>query len=260
MIKETLKKVRALISHENGQTGGAGIEIMPDDIFLVSYPKSGNTWARFMLSYCMFDGLNEGDVDFATMEKYVPDIYVKKPAPDLPRPRVIKSHETYTNKYPKVIYMLRDGRDVAVSYYYHMTQRKQFNGTFSEFIRTEVPFGTWAGHVKGWTTPHPPQNIMLVKYEDMKAAPFEMLKKMIEFIGKPITDEKLRKAIEWSSFQKMKKIEQEKGLPDYFNAKGQEFVRKGVVGGWQDEFSPEDLEFFLKQGAREVLERFDYSV
>lgn len=233
--------------------------VRSDDVFLVSYPKSGNTWARFMLSYVLFPELKEGDVDFRTMELYVPDLHVGPPRPDLPAPRVMKTHSPYSEKYRRVIYMVRDGRDAVVSYYYHTTQRGNFQGTFSEFLRWQTPFGTWADHVKGWLGPHPSQDIMVVKYEELKSSPVKVLKRMMDFIGVKANPERLRAAVEWSSFNKMKKIEKEKGLP-HPGAENQEFVRKGQVGGWEEEFSESDLEFFLNTGAREMLDRMGYQV
>lgn len=257
MTKGILKKLGLLREKPASAIQKVDLVIRNDDVFLVSYPKSGNTWARFMLSYALFSELKEGDVDFRTMEYYVPDLHVAPPRPDLPTPRVMKTHSPYSEKYRRVIYMLRDGRDAILSYYYHSTQRGNFQGTFPEFLMWQTPFGTWADHVREWLEPHLKQEIMVVKYEDLKSSPVKTLKRMTDFIGVNVSPERLKDAVEWSSFSKMKKIEKEKGLP-HPGAENQEFVRKGKVGGWIDEFSRADLEFFLESGAREMLERMEY--
>ena len=106
------------ITHFKNKIFKTGRVIYGDDIFLVSYPKSGNTWLRFLLAYCLFD-IEPGRVNFHNIENFIPDMYVNWPNRNLARPRIIKSHEKFTKNYPRVIYLYRDGRDVMVSYYYH---------------------------------------------------------------------------------------------------------------------------------------------
>jgi hypothetical protein len=73
---------------------GRALHALPDDMFLVSYPKSGNTWTRFLLGNLM--NPDEG-ITFANVESKVPDIYAKsrKALKKLPHPRLIKSHECF---------------------------------------------------------------------------------------------------------------------------------------------------------------------
>ena len=88
----------------------------PDDTFIVSYPRSGNTWTRFLVANLLFA---DRPVTFANIEELVPDaeaqssLYMKR----VPSPRVIKSHEYFDHRYPKMLYIVRDPRDVVLSYY-----------------------------------------------------------------------------------------------------------------------------------------------
>src|ERR1700745_392531 len=97
---------------------GRRLTVFPDDVFLVSYPRSGNTWTRFLIGNL----LNPDEpVSFTNIETRVPEIYFN---PDrilrhLPRPRLLKSHECFQPLYKCVIYITRDPRDVAVSFYHH---------------------------------------------------------------------------------------------------------------------------------------------
>src|SRR5262245_12913126 len=83
---------------------GRNITVFPDDTFLVSYPRSGNTWLRFLIG-CVFHG---EPITFGTLEAKVPDIYQNhnKVLLKIPRPRLIKSHEYFEPRYKKVIYVV----------------------------------------------------------------------------------------------------------------------------------------------------------
>ncbi len=92
---------------------GRNLAVYPDDTFIVSYPRSGNTWARFLVANPVYA---EQPVTFANIERLIPDCeamasrYVKR----VPRPRIIKSHEYFDPRYKRVIYIVRDPRDVAL--------------------------------------------------------------------------------------------------------------------------------------------------
>src|ERR1035438_2079637 len=75
------------------QIAGRGLTVFPDDIFLVSYPRSGNTWTRFLLGNL----INQSDpVRFSNVESRIPEIYFNRDRflRQLPRPRMLKSHES----------------------------------------------------------------------------------------------------------------------------------------------------------------------
>src|SRR5437868_14217489 len=99
------------------QNAGRNLTVLPDDIFLVSYPRSGNTWTRFLIGNLIHQ---DEPVTFANIESRIPEIYFN---PDhrmrrLPRPRILKSHECFQPHYRQIIYIVRDPRDVAVSFYH----------------------------------------------------------------------------------------------------------------------------------------------
>src|SRR5437899_924402 len=90
---------------------GRNLIVLPDDVFLVSYGRSGNTWTRFLIGNLIHP---DEPVTFANIERVIPDIYCnsQKKIMNLPRPRLIKSHECFEPRYKKVIYIVRDPRDV----------------------------------------------------------------------------------------------------------------------------------------------------
>jgi hypothetical protein len=123
---------------------------------LVSFPKSGNTWTRFLLGNLMNPG---NPINFAEIERVVPDI-AACPRADfrrVPRPRLIKSHDGFDPRYRRVIYIIRDPRDVAVSLYFYAKKVKNIDDSFSleAFIkRLFVPgrnyAGTWGENAGSW--------------------------------------------------------------------------------------------------------------
>ena len=81
------------------------VQVFDDDVFLVSYPRSGNTWARFLIGNAM----NPDDpVTFANLELRVPSIYTFPDRVLRGLLRILKSHDVYDPRYPRVIYIVRD--------------------------------------------------------------------------------------------------------------------------------------------------------
>jgi len=139
------------------QLAGRGVTVYPDDVYLVSYPRSGNTWTRFLLGNLIHQ---DEAVTFSNIESRIPEIYFN---PDralraLPRPRMLKSHECFQPQYPHVIYIVRDPRDVAISFYHHNVKAGNIPDDYSmasfvpRFIAGEFDckFGSWRDNVLSW--------------------------------------------------------------------------------------------------------------
>ena len=153
------------------------ITIFPDDVFLTSYPRSGNTWMRFLVGNLLHQ---EKPVTFLNMERLVPDMYKHsdRKLRHLPRPRILKSHECFDPRYRRVIYIVRDPRDVVVSnYHWEMKQRsmpdaypiEQFVDGWMEPVYW-VRVGSWGDHVTSWlSTRQGRPGFLLLRYEDMIA-------------------------------------------------------------------------------------------
>ncbi|MDH3973166.1 MAG: sulfotransferase domain-containing protein [Deltaproteobacteria bacterium] len=244
------------------------MEILPDDVFLVSYPKSGNTWMRFLIG----NYISDHKVDFTNSHLVVPDLHFN---PEYckeihARPRFIKSHMPYTSKYPRVIYIVRDGRDVAVSYYYYRLKRGDLSKeetSFSEYLKDfyleGIPlFGTWSQNVASWLDRMKDGNILLLKYEDVLKDTETELVKALEFAGLDIEKKRLERAIEESSFPRMQELEvrQHNECPTLgkeLENKDILFVREGRSGGWKNYFSIEDEKAFYKYN-NSVMDKLGY--
>src|SRR5205823_12606754 len=82
--------------------GERNFAVYPDDTFVVSYPRSGNTWARFLIANLVHSGQN---VSFINIEKLIPDTSSQsnRALKATPRPRIIKTHQYFDHRYRKVI-------------------------------------------------------------------------------------------------------------------------------------------------------------
>lgn len=227
------------------------------DVFLVSYPRSGNTWVRFLIANLLKP--DDIEIDFHNVQEYVPEINRNNDIIEaLPSPRVIKSHALFKPAFPKVIYLVRDGRDVYVSYYYYRLKQLEEGISFSDYLRRTDHFPSlWQEHVDSWLKSDQDQpHILLVRYEDLLSKPETELRKIVDFIGIERSDEGISTAVEVSRFDKMRKIDQTKGRK--YNLTGtKDFVRKGKAGTWQEEFSQEDIDYF-KMTAGDMLIRLGY--
>lgn len=224
---------------------GRGLDVRADDTFIVSYPKSGNTWTRFLVASLLHP---ESRTDFGNIDQRCPTIYKATAAAleTLPSPRVLKSHEYFDPRYPRVIYIVRDPRDVLVSYF-HYQQRKGVIGAgtdvasfASHFLSGRLnTFGTWQENVASWLAARGGRpDFLLLRYEDMLANAALELSRIANFIGRPTTDEEIARVVASCSFESMRELEAETGDRSAHMRHVREdigFVRQGKSGGWQGE-------------------------
>jgi len=250
---------------------GRSLIVLPDDTFIVSFPRSGNTWTRFLVANLVHS--NES-ITFANIDRLIPDIHnrSKRYLRSIPRPRILKSHEYFDPRYKRVIYIVRDPRDVVVSsYYFHLKQRQiedayPIQRYVNEFIAGSVwtDFASWGQNVSSWLATRQgriqplgarsaenitgmsaprqnPDDFLLLRYEDMVEDPHKELSKIATFLAIPSTQERVDQAIQSSSADQMRKLEKaeaHKWLLTKSTRKDIPFVRKAAQGGWKDTLSP----------------------
>ncbi len=165
-------------------------------------------------------------------------------------PRLIKSHFSYFECYPKFIYVYRDGRDVMVSYYWFLVGREKFDGTFSEFLRrvNDQNFGSWQDHILRAMAyvEQSSASVLFLKYEDMLNAPTQAGLQIADFCDIPASEAHIRTAVEKSSFHRLKEAEENYGGPDVEQNK-LTFFRSGQAGQWRELFSEADLDYFMTE-------------
>ena len=236
------------------QMAGRGVTVFPDDVFVVSYPRSGNTWTRFLIGNLIYP---DDPVTFANVESRIPEIYFN---PDrrlrrLKRPRILKSHESFQPHYPAVIYIVRDPRDVAVSYYHHNVKAGNIpdNYAMEDFIprfmaaEFDTKLGSWSDNVLSWLRLRQgSERFLLLRYEEMKANPAAELRRIAQFLGGcnfarvDTSPDKLARAVELSSPQRMRELEKTQAKDWVLTRKTRQdkpFVRTASAGGWKGTLS-----------------------
>lgn len=226
---------------------GRALTIFPDDIFIVSYLRSGNTWTRFLIGNLLF---RKEPVNFSNIEYKIPDIYQNHDYKLLriPRRRCLKSHEYFDSRYKTVIYIVRNPKDVLISYYYYSlkvgTIREDFSiEQFTTLFTTNGldSFGSWGENVGSWLgAREADQNFLLIKYEDLLDAPERELRKISEHLQIECDDSTISYALRLSSFEQMQKLEKLQAhlwKPLKNTRADIAFVRKGKQKGWQEKLS-----------------------
>jgi sulfotransferase family protein len=240
--------------------------VSPQDAFLVSYPKSGNTWLKFMLTYL----LSGEDADFDS-DTVIAHLGTHRNAPRvLPGGgRLIKSHEAYWGPqkrfYRKAIYLVRDGRDVAISYYYMVIRRGLYDGDFGQFLRFFLGrgvdgYGPWHEHVESWLDSplHDRGSLLVLRYEDFLEEPVENLCAAMESLGLPVATEQAAEAVRRNSAERMRERERESRFHEQQKRRDIMFVRTATSGDWARTFTAEHEELFA-QVAGDVMERLGYA-
>ena len=230
--------------------------------FLVSYPKSGNTWVRFLIG----NYLTNNQCDFTNCQSIVPDIHLGTVNYKDESPKVVKSHVPFTPKYRKVIYLVRDGRDVAVSYYYYaikhglIDKETSFDFFLKNFNKGEIDiFGTWSNHVNGWLD-CASHNFLLVKYENLKENPVDELARMVNFLGLKLDINAVQSAVKASNFDEMRKLEiQDQNSCNTLAKSNQNlyFVRSGNTGEYHKHFTVSLMQDFI-ENHETALKRLNY--
>jgi len=223
---------------------GRNFAVYPDDTYVVSYPRSGNTWTRFLIANLVHP---DQEVSFTNIEKLIPDTSSQsnRALKLTPRPRIIKTHEYFDHRYPKIIYIVRDPRDVALSYYDFQRKYMQIEDAYpleqyvDDFVNGKlisIGWGTWGENVASWLyTRGKQKNFLLLRYEDMMKDTETELARIAGFLGIGPDANRLQLAIERSSADRMRaleKLQEDKWVATKNRRKDIPFVRVAQPGGW----------------------------
>ncbi|MEM1024821.1 MAG: sulfotransferase domain-containing protein [Myxococcota bacterium] len=223
------------------------------DAVLLSYPKCGRTWLRFLLGNALqarfgFEAEVGELMELEGLRKHgAPWIRVTHDGhPDHLTPGELSR---WTLRYLRkpVVFLVRDPRDAVVSLYYqHRFRELRFEGSLREFVfsdrsglRTLISFYNAWTHRRRWTS-----RFLLVRYEDLKSDPTPEARRILEFLGVPLSESALEQAIDSSSFERMKALEASGAAKNRLGGRdaSSSKVRKGRVGGYREALTPEDVQ------------------
>lgn len=238
------------------------------DAVIVSFGKSGRTWFRVMLSryFARKYGLKEGSLmefdEFHRQDARIPVLFFT-------HDNYLKDYMGHDRKFDlygknRVILLVRDPRDTAVSQYFQWRHRivprkKVINGyplgelDVYGFIAGEeagIPriiefMNAWARDLSRF------QDLMMVKYEDLKADTEGQLARVLRFLGEAPSADGIADAASFASIGNMRRMEQENAGKLTFNTRLKPAdasdpstfkVRRAKVGGWRDYVTEEQAE------------------
>lgn len=246
-LEETLRRGSAKATEVITRSVGNRLGIW----YACGYPKSGTVWLAELLS--------------AYHQIPYPKNYL---LPAL-MTSVVHSHWPYTTKRDKCVYVVRDGRDVMVSYFFHFAAELQSGrspgwtgerlkklremdpkfdisdpvGSLPTFIRLEMqqPRGiriNWPDHVSQWLDGRKNGNVALVKYEDLLAdGPNTLAAAISALSGNDVDQARLERVFEFLSFENSTGRAQ--GTEDRTA-----FRRKATPGDWQNHFNDQAMAVF----------------
>jgi hypothetical protein len=229
------------------------------DIFLASYPRSGNTWMRLLLSDAL---LQLQGVKTKTGGNIIPDIY-KVDIDDwfhsleqsLPF-RIIKTHEPLffekgADQQRRSIYLFRSPTDALVSYYHYVLRYPKYrenNLNIDQFCLQRM--SQWCRHVEAYLDlkEKAPQQTIFLSYEKLSLNSLESLQAVMKLLGWERCKSVCKKAVRHQTFNKLKSLskqEDPKKLGFWEDGGYQNFFRRGTV--CNNELSDKTIAEFEKQ-------------
>jgi hypothetical protein len=224
-------------------------QFVPDDIFIVGYPKSGNTWFQDLVTMVIY-GVPPALAPPLLAQTLVPDVHSRTFFQRYFTPMFFKSHFLPRPEYRRVVYLLRDGRDAMVSQYHHC---RAFHDSvdFMKLVRdeTQLPHGAWHKHVDAWLANPFQAEMVVIKYEDLKQDPVTALERFCAFADMERDHSLLELVARETVFAKMQRREILLGEGDLEWPKDRLFRRRGVVGSYKDEMPAGVLAAFMADAA-----------
>lgn len=239
--------------HDKRLLKAAGVS--ESDVVLASFPKSGNTWLRYILARALYP---EELIAQHNLLQYFPTVY-KSTAEEmrkLPSPRFIKTHAAFMQLYPRCIYLVRDYRAVAVSGWFHAKNKAGYTGTLEEFMRGPLNnvFGPWHWHVNEALKRERshPEKILLLQYETMLSEPEQTIERVLGFANiQPIVP--VAEIARKTAFPQLQQLEKS----DAHNPE-QLFFRSGTRDDWKNHLTPELEAKLIDAPTRTILQRCGY--
>ena len=218
-----------------------------NQIFLVSFPKTGRTWLSYMLRE--IESKKNIDLNYIISHDFSEIIIESGFRQD--SNIIFKNTNRYFYRRAKVIFLVRDPRDVIVSHFHQVTKRAknplQFS-SISSFVRNKsLGFNRIIHFYNLWCKQkHIPKSFYLIKYEDLVNNGENELKKLLSFFNVNVSSNLIDQVYSESNAKKMRQKELQNKLSD-FNNFGKQInqlkVRKAKVGNYKDELDLSDINY-----------------
>jgi len=165
-------------------------------VWLASYPRSGNTLLRILLSrhFGLRSWSVHGDGDGRDIGPELAAIVGFEPHGPLGEDALATmaaSAETFlvkTHDLPPpgrdwpAIYVVRDGRSALASYWHYRNRLGDVGHTMPAVVAGAVQFGSWSAHVAAWLDA-PLSRRLVLRYEDLAAPSAATLAAIGDFLG-----------------------------------------------------------------------------
>ena len=228
----------------------------PQDVFVMTYPKSGTNWVMQIVYQLIHHGAGEYDhihnvvpwPDAVTMNPMMRGYAIPleqatewQTAPE--RRRVIKTHFNWEllpySETAKYVAVIRDPKDAFVSAYFFMRDGGMGSMIFSidllhRMFLTDKFFlgGSWPANAAGYCAQRHRPNVLVLSFKAMKRDLEGTVRRVAEFLGISVGDSVIQEVCRKASFDYMKQSDY-KFSPDGFmpSKKPVAMVRKGKQGG-----------------------------
>jgi hypothetical protein len=270
-------------------------------VWIASYPKSGSTWMRaFLHNYIRqpdapydinrLTDLTAADINAERYRRYDERPASRYLVADVQRMRrlvhrdltaldstlvFVKTHNAMLHVAgaplitPEVtagaVYIVRDPRDIAVSYSRH--RGRSIDDTIAFMADPEAAtggtdskvyeqFSSWSVHVHSWTN-RPDPRVLVVRYEAMLSAPEAVFGAQIRWLGDDPPPERLKRAIRFSAFDELHAQEQANGFKERVAGSTAPFFGSGQAGLWRHVLSPTQ-QARIERDHGTIMQRFGY--
>jgi hypothetical protein len=245
-------------------------------LLIAGYPRSGNTWLGYLLSYILgarYEELHAPPDSKPTHQKEILALIQGKLPLKTTYQTVVKTHDRYNfhspsfdlTEFDKTIYIVRDPRDVVVSLFFYRYYNSPIDQGKPQDILSRKPWflrkylwkrtvlevaKEWPLHVISWLTY---EGILLIRYSDLYKKPVSSLNKILRHLGVPLNKKRVATALKHFSFEKLtggRKSGQEQATG---------FFRKGVIGDYQNHFDWLDRLIF-RHFAKQEMQELGYKI